>query len=174
MADAITSIHRRLTATVNGERCSAYFEHRPGKSRMLDYRQLDGHCCGFISVLTVVHYFDPGIRPLDVLKHVCCGPDTGVDHDIVVAALAQFGISAIYCDGLGKKRLRKLTEAGTPVIVTVWPDEWGTDHWTVVRSVNLDTNRVVLVNHGPQCGMKWDDFTYEWCPHGGGIVCSKN
>ena len=172
-----TAQTHRLVVTTGGGR--VYARYREGRRLfgMPNYRQLksDTHSCGFIAVLTVVHYFTTDVPPKDVLVAVRPAKESGCDQKRVIAALKQFGISAEYRDNLGPRRLRQLVEAGIPVLVTVYPEDWTSDHWTVVRSMSED-DRVSLTNFegcGPQ-GMSWKDFTAVWYTRGEGLVCRRD
>src|SRR5947209_13476040 len=90
----------RLALEVQGQHLSAWFtggrrlaqEQTPDR-QLLDlpaYQQLDDHSCGFIAALTVVQYFDPGVRPGDVLAAVRPSVDSGCDQRRLVRALRRF------------------------------------------------------------------------------------
>ncbi len=77
-----------------------------------------------------------------------------------------------YRSNLGPRRIRGLIEAGIPVLVSVYPEDWSSDHWTVVRRIS-DDDRISLTNYegcGP-AGMSWKDFTAIWYTRGEGLVC---
>jgi hypothetical protein len=171
----------RLERRVQGKRVSAHFLRqrlRSSAPRLLAlpaYRQLDGHSCGFLAVLTVVRHFAPHVRPEEVLAAVRPSPSSGCSQRGVVTALRRFGVTAEYREGLGLRRLHRLTRNGTPVIVTVWPEEYGCDHWAAVRGVDLRNGRVFLTNYeytDADGGMPWRVFAVHRFPRGGGIVCT--
>jgi hypothetical protein len=171
--DEMTIRKHLLSDDVRGSRVHAYYQEGRRRWGFPDYRQLDGHCCGFLAALTVVHYFDPDVPTRDVLRVVQPGAHGGCDGERLKRSLARFGIGAAYRERLGPSRIQSLIERGTPVIVTVWPWDWLTDHWTVIGKVDLEEERVFLTNYGPyHHGMRWADFAEIWWPHGGGLVCS--
>src|SRR4051812_26452486 len=133
----MTTRKHLLVDDVRGRRIHAYYQEGRRRWSMPDYRQLDSHCCGFVAALTVVHYFDHDVPPREVLQVVQPRAGGGCDQGRLIRSLRRFGISAEYRDRLGPHRLHRLVECGTPVIVTVWPEDWLTDHWTVVSRVDL-------------------------------------
>jgi hypothetical protein len=138
------------------------------------YLQLDDHSCGFLAVLTVVRYFRPDVAHRAVLGAVRPSAEVGCDQAEVIRALQSFGISAAYRDRLGPRSLARLAAEGSPVIVTVWPEDYCCDHWTAVRGVDAGGARVYLTNceyTGRDGGMPWDEFAAMWFPHGGGLIC---
>lgn len=147
---------------------------RPGLLDLPGYWQTDDYSCGFVAALTVVHFFYPEIPADEVLASVRPSPEAGCDAKRVVKALAHFGIDATYRNDLGPKRLHRLAGKGLPVIVTVWPEDYGCDHWTVVRGIDLDARRIFLCNYSgveADGGMAFDDFAAIWFGRGEGVVC---
>jgi hypothetical protein len=146
---------------------------------MLDvplYRQLDGHSCSFLAALAVIRYFAPQTPVMEVLRAVAPSSLWGCDWRPVVRCLKQFDIKAEYRERLGLRTLRRLTAAGTPVIVTVEPEGYAGDHWTVVRGVDLRTRRVHLTNYeeaDADGSMAWAAFQADWWPRGEGWVCEQ-
>jgi hypothetical protein len=138
------------------------------------YPQRDSHSCGFLAVLTVVQYFRPDVAPGAVLEAVRPSVEAGCDQARVICALWDLGVVAVYRDHLGPRSLARLADQGLPVIVTVWPEDYGCDHWTVVRGVDVALARVYLTNceyTGRDGGLAWDAFAAMWFPHGGGLIC---
>jgi hypothetical protein len=183
MSSPPSRVHR-LACEVQGQHLSAWFtggrrlarEQTPDQ-QLLDlpaYRQLDDHSCGFIAALTIAQYFDPDIRPEDVLAAVRPSIDSGCDQRRLVRALRRFGVTAEYREDLDRQALFGLAGQGVPVAVTVWLAEYGCDHWAVVRGIDWQQGRVYLVNDehsSPEKGLPWREFEAVWCPRGGGLVC---
>jgi hypothetical protein len=179
------TVHR-LVLSVRGEPVAADFSEddcaklRQKASRRLlalpGYRQLDEHSCGFLAVLAVVHHFSPHVPSEDVLRVVRPSAANGCDQRRVVDSLRRHGVAAEYREGLGLRRLHGLMDRGAPVIVTMWPEWSACDHWTVVRGIDLDRERVFLTNYGPAAdegSMPWSQFVEDWYPRGGGLVCRE-
>jgi hypothetical protein len=173
-----------LQKTVCGGRVSAHFRElrrprQPEGGTLLAlpaYKQLDDHSCGFLAVLTVVRYFHKDVAPMTVLRIVRPSAEAGCGQGCVLRSLRSFGITAAYRDRLGLRSLARLIAAGLPVIVTVWPEDYGCDHWSVVRGVDVADRKIYLTNceyTGPDGGMPWADFTAMWWPYGGGLVCRR-
>lgn len=76
-----------------------------------------------------------------------------------------------------------MAKAGSPVIVTIKPDEWLCDHWTVVRGLRERSRRILLSNPAPRGyeyeglaqdgSLSWDDFNGIWSPRGAALVCER-
>jgi hypothetical protein len=93
-----------------------------------------------------------------------------------VRCLKRFGIVAEWQERLGQRTLRRLTADGTPVIVTVEPEDYVCDHWTVIRGVDLRSRRVHLTNYeytDADGTMAWASFRADWSPRGCGWVCGQ-
>jgi len=137
------------------------------------YHQLDTHSCGFLAALAVVRHFAPKTGADDVLRVVAPSPASGCDQRHLIRCLKRFGVAAVYRERLGPRSLHRLAAAGTPVIVTVWPEWYGCDHWTVVRGLDR-AGRVFLTNYNwltRNGSMDWKDFLDIWEPRGVGLVC---
>lgn len=139
------------------------------------YEQQDHYSCGFIAALTIVSYFKPGVYPKDVLSAVQCVDVEGTSRKKIITALDHFGIWAEYRDDMTISDLLSLIHFGLPVAVTVWPDGWKMDHWTVVEGFDRKHN-VHLINHYK---MSPRDFWHEWVEPwgeewktGAGLICS--
>ncbi len=138
------------------------------------YHQLDGYSCGFLAAVAVAHYFDPAVPYRAIRRAVPPSPASGCGQRQLIRGLKQLGITAVYRDYLGPKRLAHLLDRGRPVIVTVWPDWYDCDHWTAIRQVDTDAGRVLLSNYDyldDDGALSWNDFTAIWSPRGGGLVC---
>lgn len=136
------------------------------------YRQEDGHSCGFLAALTVVRYFHPEVDVRQVMDTIRPHHQGGCDQRRMFAVLKRFGVQAreqrMGCHGLFLQLC-----LGRPVIVTVWPESYGCDHWCVVRGLDRERLRVHLVNYGSRRGMDWSRFYREWWPRGLGLVCRR-
>lgn len=140
-----------------------------------NYWQEDYHSCGFVAALTVARHLKLGASAQDVLKAVRPSINYGVDRYKLKAALEKLGVEAKYKKNLTVEKLRELVEAGTAVIVSVWPEGWYSDHWTVVQG--FDDEGVHLTNFGTST---LEEFEAEWSDmdmrgQGGskeGIVCT--
>lgn len=167
-----------LRCRVKGRRVSSGFyiarqAARPGVLDMPRYHQLDVHSCGFLAALAVVRHFAPRTPADEVLRVVAPSPDWGVSQPRLIRCLKRFGVAAVYREGLGPRTLHRLAAAGTPVIVTVWPEWYSCDHWTVVRGLDK-AGRVYLTNYDwltKKGRMHWKDFREIWRPRGVGLVC---
>jgi hypothetical protein len=145
--------------------------------------QLDEHSCGFLAALLVIRYFDPTVSTRDVLAALLPSPVRGCSQPQLICALSQFGIRARYRERLGWARLQALAKAGCPVIITIQPDEWISDHWTVVRGFRDRSRRILLSNPAPRGqeydglapdgSLSWRDFNGIWFPRGAGLVCES-
>jgi hypothetical protein len=170
-----------LRCRVRGRRVSSrfYTAWQTARPVMLDvplYRQLDGHSCSFLAALAVIRYFAPQTPVMDVLRAVAPSSTWGRGWRHLVRCLKRFGIVAEYRERLGPRTLRRLTADGKPVIVTVEPEGYAGDHWTVVRGVDLRTRRVHLTNYeeaDADGSMAWAAFLADWSPRGGGWVCEQ-
>ena len=139
-----------------------------------NYAQQDGYSCGYVAALSVVHYYDPNVSAREVRRVVRPNPNWGVDRHKLVKALVKLGVDAELRTDLTIDVLREYVERGIPVIVSVWPEDWYSDHWTVVQGFRGDS--VYLTNHW-KLPVKY--FLQEWSDmdmrgRGGsseGIVC---
>jgi hypothetical protein len=140
------------------------------------YRQWDSHSCSFLAALAVIRYFAPQTPVLEVLRAVAPSSSDGCGWRRLVRGLTQFGIVAEYRERLGLRTLRRLTADRKPVIVTVYPEGYAGDHWTVIRGVDFRTRRVHLTNYeeaDADGSMPWSEFRRDWWPRGGGWVCEQ-
>lgn len=134
-----------------------------------NYKQHDDHSCSFVAALTTVHHFDKNVPPVDVLRAVRPTKNSGMDRRGLQDALGTLGVAATYKKDLTIAALRKHVEQGTPVLITVLPPDWSSDHWTVVQGFSGD--RIHLSNHK---SMPIRDFVKEWYDKGEGLVCKKH
>ena len=173
---------------IGGRRTSARFRverQRPGRmphpiSRV---HQIDEHSCGFLAALMVIRYFDSTVSTRDVLAALLPSRCEDARSERSSVRLSQFGIRARYRERLGWARLQGLAKAGCPVIITIHPDEWFCDHWTVVRGLKDRSRRILLSNPAPRGyeyeglaqdgSMSWSDFNGIWYPRGAGLVCES-
>jgi hypothetical protein len=169
-----------LKCRVGGRRVSSCFHTRQTEcAGTLDiplYRQLDGHSCGFLAALAVVCYFEPLTPPVDVLRSVAPSPVWGCGWRDIKRGLKHGGVTPAWHDRLGPRTLRRLIAGKMPVIVTLFPDGYLCDHWTVIRGLDLRSRRVFLTNPGevpadPDGSMTWTEFSAAWRPRGAGWVC---
>ena len=171
----------RLKRLVRGSFASScfYVKNKRPAAAALDiprYRQLDDHSCGFLAALAVVRHFAPPTEADDVLRALAPSPAGGCGQRRLIRCLKRFGVTAVYREGLGRRRLFRLATVGTPVIVTVWPEWYGCDHWTVVRGLD-GRGRVFLSNYNwlsKNGSIAWKDFLDIWTPRGGGLICKPS
>jgi ABC-type bacteriocin/lantibiotic exporter with double-glycine peptidase domain len=156
-----------------------YSEHRnkriEGDSIPLkNYKQQDPHSCGFVAALTVARHFNPDVSDREVLKAVRPLLNWGVNRVKLTKAIRSLGIKADFRKDLTIAKMRKHVKEGSPIIVSVWPAKWETDHWTVVQGFGADL--VHLTNHR---SMIVENFLKQWSDmdmrsqggSGEGIVC---
>ena len=173
-----------LKHRIQGRRASSCFyitkqAARAGLLTIDRYHQLDEHSCGFLAALAVVRYFDPTVTARDVLetmpRNALPSPTRGLSEYGLRRTLSRFGIDAPCIYNLRWRNLMQLTTEGHPVIVTVLPEDWTCDHWTVIR--RMTSHRVWLSNyHEVKDGcLSWDEFRDMWRPYGtrGGLVCRR-
>lgn len=149
---------------------------KPGsRIELTNYQQRDVHTCGFVAALTVVHYFNQDIPAKDVLTAVRPSLNHGLNRYKLIGGLDSLGITPYYCNDLTIDKLREYVKRGVPVIVSVWPDEWMNDHWTVVWGFGEDS--IYLTNYGrlplTEFYEQWSDFDMRGRGASSeGIVCS--
>ena len=74
----------------------------------------------------------------------------------------------------------ELTKEGRPVIVSILPNGWDYDHWTVIRGLRGTKHRRVLLSNitgmgygaDQDGGISWHRFKSMWYYGSDGIVCS--
>ena len=163
----------------SGRYQAAYSVHKQGcvpwpSLALPNYWQEDYHSCGFNAALTVARYFNSKVPDKWVLDAIRPRLNSGTDNERMMRGLAMLGIGTRYREDMDQSSLYGLLAMGLPVIVTVWPDGWAGDHWTVVRA--MSARRVHLTNH---YSMSVEDFQYEWIEAweegdcGAGIICTK-
>ncbi len=139
----------------------------PGsKIPLKNYKQCDYHSCGFVAALTVAQYLVPGTRAKTVLKVVRPGKSYGIDGEGMVEALKKLDVEATFRDDLSVPKLRAYVEKGIPVVLTVYPEDWSSDHWVVVQG--FDEDRIYLTNYK---SLSIAQFRKEWFEPGDGLVC---
>ncbi len=144
---------------------------------LANYRQQDAHSCGFLAALTVIQHLLPETVPMsEVLDAVRPDFDRGTSRRQVVRGLAQFGISAPYRDDLTVWHLHSFVQVGVPVIISVFPQGWEGDHWTVVQG--FSAKRVYLTNHySLSLGLFVEQWIENWgdgSETGAGLVCERS
>lgn len=170
-----------IRTRVHGRRASARFYRDlspwPGVRRV---HQLDGHSCGFLSALVVGQYFEPSLTARQVLDAIPKGwqpsPQWGISAHKLTRTLDKLGIDAQYKERLGWGKLHRLTEKGHPVIVSVQPEWYAVDHWTVIRRMKDHPRGVLLSNYDwldSDGSISWYSFRSIWSPLGVGLVCRK-
>lgn len=139
-----------------------------------EYTQEDYHSCGFCAALTVARYFDADASDEVLLASTQTMPGWGTSQKGIITGLAVLSVVARYRDDLEVRDLRTYVSLGVPVIISVWPDGWSVDHWTVVRG--FSKSRVYLTNHYT---LTLRGFEREWIEnweegeYGAGLVCTK-
>lgn len=133
-----------------------------------NYRQKDDHSCSYVAALAVVHHFDRSVNPTDVLKSIRPTVTGGLSRGALRSGLKELGIDTKYKKNLTVADLRRHVNAGNPVMLTVFPKDWSSDHWTVVEGFSGD--RVHLSNHK---SMPIKQFKDEWYDKGEGLICRK-
>lgn len=131
-----------------------------------NYQQQDDHSCGFVAALTLSRYFNPAITAPEVLRAVRPTKSAGVDEVQLKKALATVGVATQYKKDLTIAKLRKCVADGVPVLISVYPEEWSSDHWTIVQG--FDNDRVYLTNHK---SMSIAEFKKQWYVPGEGYLC---
>ena len=159
----------------HGSMKSQYYHHKPKKIdgehiKLPNYRQRDEHSCSFVAALSVVHYFSPGVSPKKVMAAVRPTKSGGANRRRLVRALDKFNITATYRKDLTLKRLYGYVKRGIPVIITVWPEDWSSDHWTTVQGFSADKKRIFLSNHK---SLSRAQFRKDWYDQGEGLVCRE-
>lgn len=158
----------------------AYSTYRPvthikGPSlKLTNYKQQDFHSCGFVAALTIARYYTPDVDDTKVLDAARASVNYGVNRSDMRKGLKKLGIHARHQLELTIPKLKNYLKRGIPVIVSVWPDQWEGDHWTIVQGIDEEKGRIHLTNH---YGMTIDEFKREWSkmdePVAGreGLVC---
>jgi hypothetical protein len=173
-----------LKCRIQGRRASSRFyiakqATRTGLLSIPDYHQLDIHSCGFLAALAVVRHFAPETEVDEVLRVVAPDPG-GCDRERLIGCLKELGVTAVYHEGLSRRRLLQLAAAGTPVILTVKPEGYW-DHWTVVRGLDRAARRIFLTNlkileyefAAANCSLPWKRFLDIWYDPGEALVCKR-
>ena len=174
-----------IETRIGGRRTSARFymeRTRGGRKHLLPIprvHQLDDHSCGFLAALVTVQYFDPMVSVREVLEAMpnkaLPSPVRWCSEHKLQCALSRFGIDAPCIYNLRWRKLMQLTTEGHPVIVTILPEDWTCDHWTVIRRI---TSRHVWLSNYDEVKdgrLAWDEFRDMWWPYGtrGGLVCNR-
>lgn len=134
-----------------------------------NYRQRDIHSCGFVAALTVARYFEPSKSAHEVLNAVRPSRTSGIDRERLTNSLGRLGVKAEYKDNLTISKLRNLVEAGTPVVLTVYPPNYSSDHWVTVQG--FDEDRIHLTNYK---SLSLKEFEKQWYDKGEGLVCTRS
>lgn len=132
---------------------------------MPNYRQHDDHSCSFVAALSAIHSLDKSVPPELVLKSVRPTKAGGFDGKSLLDGLTKLGIDAVYRGDLTIANLRDCVAKKVPVLLTVYPPEWSSDHWTVVQGFTKD--KVYLSNFR---SMPIAEFKKIWFDHGEGII----
>lgn len=148
---------------------SLHTDKRVPGLKLKNYKQKDIHSCGFVAALTVADYLGTGANSHDVLKAVRPTKSGGISGPELKRALAKIGVKSEFRSDLSIPKLRKLVGQGIPVLITVYPDDWSSDHWTVVQGI--DDERVYLTNYK---SLTIEQFKREWFDRGEGLVCSPS
>ncbi len=176
-----------IQTRVGGRRTSARFRIERGSEYPIPrVHQIDEHSCGFLAALTVVRYYDPTVPTRDVLAALMPSPSRGCSQREIIRALKRFGIRTNYHTELAWWEMLsycRTGRTGLALVVTVQPDEWVCDHWTVVRGIERNPKTVILSNPAPTgyeydgldedgC-ISWRDFNKVWWPKGAALICSR-
>lgn len=133
-----------------------------------NYKQQDDHSCGFVAALTLARYLAPDVSAKDVLKAVRPTKSGGIDGESLAGALKEIGVGTKFSKDLTIGKLRKAVEKGIPVLLTVYPEDWTSDHWTTVQG--FDDDRIYLTNYK---SLPIAQFKREWFDQGEGMLCYK-
>lgn len=137
---------------------------------LANYKQHDDHSCSFVAAMAVAHHFDKSVSPKEVLKAVRPSKSGGMDRKGVQRGMRELGIEAKYVKDLTVAKLKKHVEAGTPVMLTVYPKDWTSDHYTVVQGFSEGGKRIHLSNYR---SMAVKEFEQEWFDKGEGLICTQ-
>jgi len=167
-----------ISTRIRGRRASLrYWIERAGRFPIPRVHQEDEHSCGFLAALVVAQYFDPTVSARDVLaavpKNWLPSPTRGLSEYGVRKTLSRFRIECPNREGLGWRKLLRLTTEGAPVIVTVLPEGWDFDHWVVIRGM---TSRHVWVSnyaYADDGRLTRRQFSDMWYPYGEAMVCRR-
>lgn len=157
----------------HGSLKSKFSLHTPAKGsyklKFRNYKQQDSHSCGFVAALTVTKFLTPDVKTKDVLKAVRPSKNAGIDAAGLRGALKNLGIRTRHEKNVSVEELKQYVQGGVPVLVTVFPKDWSSDHWTVVQGVSED--RVYLTNYK---SLPIAQFEKEWFDKGEAIMCYKD
>jgi hypothetical protein len=85
-----------------------------------------------------------------------------------VKAIKELGVKATYRNDLTIGTLRAAVKRGIPIVLSVYPEDWLSDHWVVV--LGFDEDRIYLTNYK---SLPIAKFKEEWFDRGEGLVCSQ-
>lgn len=141
---------------------AAYSRHKShqfegSRIELINYKQQDYYSCGFVAALTVTRYYSPNTSARKVLEIVRPSINYGVNRFDLIKSLRALGIDATLQDDLTLTKINGLIKKGVPVIVSVWPEGWYSDHWTIVQG--FDSKRVHLTNYGV---LSFKEFYEQW------------
>lgn len=144
---------------------------------LIDYVQWDYHSCGYIATLTVAKYFNSNVDPKEVLKLVKPTINGGTERRQIVNALRQLDIDVKLRKDITINQLKWYIWQRIPVIISVWPSDWYTDHWCIVKGFSRSEHRVYLTNHDVlsvrEFRKQWLDWYSNGNEKGWGLVCSR-
>ena len=139
------------------------------------YYQSQGHTCGFVAGLMILHYFRPGFPVERFYERIRPHTDRGVSPQRLIDSLRFYGVRVGRRTDLDFGGIVAAIDAGRPIAVVVRTRNIDVHHWIVIYGYGRKPNRVFVAGEslfGSQRVYSFGVFkTHFWEPQGFGLVC---
>ena len=140
------------------------------------YHQSQGHTCGFVAGLMILHYFRPGFPIERFYERIRPHTDRGVSPQRLIDSLRLYGVRVSLRTDLDFDGIMHAVDADRPITVVVRTRKVEVSHWIVIYGYGRKPNRVFVAGELPfqtQQVYPYGMFrAHFWAPSGFGLVCA--
>jgi len=140
------------------------------------YRQSQGHTCGFVAGLMILHYFRPGFPVERFYERIRAHKSSGVSRQRLIDSLRLYGLRVSRRTDLDFEGIVEAIEADQPIATVVRTRNVDVDHWIVLYGYGRKPNRVFVAGELPFQTQRMYTYglfrTHFWETPRFGVVCS--
>ena len=140
------------------------------------YYQTQGHTCGYVAGLMVLHFFRPDVPAEKFYERVRPHVRWGVSRQRLMDALCLYGVRVKWKRDLDFNGIVDAIDDGRPIAVVVRTRNADVNHWVVVYGYGKKPNRVFVAGELPFQGQSVYPYsmfrTHYWENPGFGLVCA--
>ena len=141
------------------------------------YYQSQGHTCGFVAGLMILHFFRPGYPAEKFYERIRAHERWGTSRRRLMDCLRLCGLRVTWRTDLDFNGIVDAIDTGRPIAVVVHTGNADVKHWVVLYGYGRKPNRIFVAASGvPFLSRKeypWGFFRqHYWATPGSGLVCA--